>query len=120
MRPAEFRAGHVAIGASTAAIAERAGVHSNTVWRWEDEGREADVPERAQEVMREMLAAFDSAADRLAEEAVNSGQGYVPWHTDADTFARMFPELAGWGGTTQQQLVVAVQQRLLMPVEYER
>lgn len=120
MRPAEFRAGHVAIGASTAAIAERAGVHSNTVWRWEDEDREADVPERAEQTMREMLAEFDAAVDDLAARTNRIGRGYVPWHTDADTFARMYPGLAEWGGTTQQQLVVAVQQRLLMPVEYER
>lgn len=118
MTPAEYRAAIAALGTSAEVVAAYAGVHQNSVLRWSHMSRELDVPARAADAMWQMLEAREEAVLDLMHEA--DPKGHVPWHTDLDAFYAACPSVDGWGIGTQAQVILEVQRRLVMPVEYER
>lgn len=116
MNPAEFKTAHEALGLSTDFIAKRVGVHSQMIWRYESPDRATDVPPRAERVMRELLAQFDAAADRVAGEC--EGSRTIPRYPNLDDFYAAVPELTGWGMAAQGMLIAEVQRRLALPIAY--
>lgn len=118
MTPAEYRAALAALGTSAEVVATITGVHPNSVLRWSHMSRKLDVPERAAEAIHAMLRDREQAVLDLMHDA--DPKGHVPWHTDLDAFYAVCSTVDGWGVGTQAQVILEVQRRLVMPVEYER
>ena len=114
MSPADLRTAHDALGVSTDFLADRLGISAQQVWRYENPKREADVPERVAEVVRDLLNDFDCAVERIAEDVAASDDA-IPRYVSMDDFDMAVPEMRGWGPSSQGQLIVAVQARLALP-----
>ncbi len=111
MTPAELRTAHDALGVSTEFLADRLGISSQQVWRYEHPGRTADVPDRVAEVIRDLLNDQDVAAERITEELAQSDEP-IPRYVSMDDFDMAVPEMAGWGPNAQGLLIAEVQRRL--------
>lgn len=111
MSPAELRTAHDALGVSTDFLAERLGISTQQVWRYESPKRTADVPERVAEVVRDLLNDQECAVERLAAELAGTDDP-IPRYVLMEDFDMAVPEMAGWGASAQGLLIVEVQRRL--------
>jgi transcriptional regulator with XRE-family HTH domain len=109
--PAELRTAHDALGVSTEFLAERLGISSQQVWRYENPKRTADIPERVAEVVRDLLNDQECAVERITSELAASDDP-IPRYVSMDDFDMAVPELRGWGPNAQGLLIVEVQRRL--------
>ena len=117
MTPADYKTAHEALGLTTAFLAERTGVVVGRIWAYEHHDRTRMVPPPASKVMRELMACWDAAADRLAREA-RPGE-FIPRQTTPEAFYAAVPELDGWPMEAQGPLLAEVQRRVQLPIEYE-
>jgi transcriptional regulator with XRE-family HTH domain len=118
MTPAEFKTARESLGVSALFIAKRLGVTVGIVWRYESPQRLIDVPERAADLMRDLLVDFELSADFMAEHVKDSEHGAIPRHVDIAEFEAVVPALVGWGQLTQGLLLAEVQRRLRTAIEY--
>lgn len=119
MSPAELRTARDSLGISAEFLAERIGVHINSVWRYEHPNRQADIPEHAAEVVRDMLNDFDCAAERVAAEVEADPDGSIPRMVTTEDQEEHTPELKAWGPNAYGHLIAEVQRRTVRPVEYQ-
>lgn len=115
MSPADLRTAHDALGVSTEFLADRLGISSQQVWRYESPKRAADIPERVAEVIRDLLNDQECAAERIAAELAGSDDEPIPRYLSMDDFDMAVPEMCGWGPDAQGLLIVEVQRRLERP-----
>lgn len=118
MTPAEFKTAHEALGVSTAFLAERIGVSSGMVWKYESTARTAEVPDHAEDVMRGLLNDWEAASDRLTAEVRDAEDGVIVRSVDLGEFYMRVPELRGWGALAQGLLLADVQRRCQAPIEF--
>lgn len=109
---------HQSLGLSTAFIAEKVGVVVGRIWDYESTDRAADIPDRAEQVMNELLAQFDGAADELTVKCRRAEVEFIPLYTTPERFDAEVPMLAGWGMLAQGMLAAEVQRRVRKPIEY--
>lgn len=117
MTPAEFKTAHECLGLSTEFIANRVGVTVGRIWAYEHPSRTADVPEKAAQVMLDLLNDFDAAADRLEAEYREEGEEILR-HSDLAKFHAAVPELQGWPALSQGLLLAEVQRRTRLPIAF--
>ena len=119
MSPGELRTAHDSLGVSAEFIAAKVGCHVNMIWRYENPRRTADVPEHVAEVVRDMLNDFECAAERIAAEVENDGDGSIPRMVTEEDREEHAPEIKGYGPTAYGLLIAEVQRRTVRPVEFQ-
>jgi len=119
MSPGELRTARDSLGVSAEFVAARVGFHVNNVWKYENPRREADVPDRLAEVVRDMLNDFECAAERIAAEVENDQDGSIPRMVTEEDRHEHAPEIRGWGPNSYGLLIAEVQRRTVRPVEFQ-
>jgi transcriptional regulator with XRE-family HTH domain len=118
---AEIRTQRHALGISARTLAERSGVHLQTIWQV-DRGQLA-VPERVSDALASMANDWEAASDRLTAEMRSQEEGAIPRYRTIEEFESAVPELAGWStergkGDVQSLLLADVQRRTRLPIEW--
>jgi hypothetical protein len=116
MSPATFKTAHESLGITTETLAGLLGVGASRIWDYEDKARRIDVPEHAADTMRDLVNTFDEAADAMAKHATKARA--IGRHTSLQAFYEAYPHLEGWGAGAQAQLIIEVQRRTKLPVNW--
>lgn len=112
MNGAELKTAHEALGVTTQFLADRIGVHISVIWKWESPTHRLTPNERAEEVLNELLADFELAADELAQYAEQPEVESIPRYLNLTEFYDASPALRDWGQLSQGLLLAEVQRRV--------